>query len=351
MNKEIIQKYFRNQCSEEEFEILSQWIREEALDKEEKNRQFENWKSFEPEIDKNDEKYSLLLDKIHHQINLNQNSCNKSWRIGKVSSWLTHAAAVLFIPLLGVLLYMFSNNHLTFDNYTAQAVDTIEVIAPIGSRTVVQLADGTEVNLNYGSKIKYPRTFHGHSREITLSGEAYFDVAHNPDKPFIVKTGKINVTALGTEFNVQAYADDEAVATTLVEGKVLIEKVLAKQAPQKLGFLVPGQHVNYNLKSGEIYSTKGDVDKYTAWKDGKLVFDNESISVVAQKLSRMFNVDIEIAENVKHYTYTVTFINDPLYLILDLMSETTPVKYKIFPRTKMADGTYSKQKIRIEKKE
>jgi transmembrane sensor len=229
-------------------------------------------------------------------------------------------------------------------------VDSLEVIAPIGSRTVVQLSDGTEVNLNYGSKIKYPQNFIGDTREITLSGEAYFDVAHNPDKPFVIKTGKLNVKALGTEFNVNAYPDDDIIAITLVEGKVVIEKAPAGENTEPVGTMVPGQQVVYNVKSGKISSSKGSVDKYIGWTEGKLVFDNTPINRVAEKLSRMFNVEFHVADNVKDLTYTVTFVDDPLYLILDLMTETTPITYKRCPRKKLDDGNFSKQIIKIERR-
>jgi ferric-dicitrate binding protein FerR (iron transport regulator) len=236
------------------------------------------------------------------------------------------------------------------NKYTDMAVDSLEIIAPIGSRTVVQLSDGTEINLNYGSKIKYPRNF-GNTREVTLSGEGYFDVTHNPDKPFIVKTGKLNVKALGTEFNVQAYPGDDVIETTLVEGKVVIEKTIPGEKNQSVGKMIPGQHIAYNLNSDKITSTKGSIDKYIAWKDGKLVFDNESITEITEKLGRMFNVEFEVADNAKDFSYTVTFFNDPLYLILDLMKETAPITYDVLSRKRQSDGTFSKQKIRIEKRQ
>lgn len=230
------------------------------------------------------------------------------------------------------------------------AVDSLEVIAPVGSRTVVQLADGSTVHLNYGSFIKYPRIFRGNVREISLSGEAYINVAHNPEKPFTVKTGKVNVTALGTEFNVRAYPDEKTIATTLITGKVRIDKAFPGADPVPLGSLVPGQHIRYNTETGNVESHKGRVDSYIAWKDGKLVFDNTPITEVTLELSRKFNVDIEVADEIRYLTYTVTFADDPLYLILDLMTETTPIAYKRIPRIKLADGSFSKQKISIEKK-
>lgn len=351
MNKELLKKYLNSSCTDKEFEELVEWVKTEAVKREGKTWGFDDWKSFDPDLKKKDEKkYSALLNKIHHEINLKDSRETKVTSLAKVTSWLSRAAAILFIPLLGVMFYMLSNNNFQTNNYANLMVDSLEIIAPIGSRTVVQLSDGTEVNLNYGSRIKYPMNFSGDTREVTLVGEGYFDVAHNPDKPFIVKVGKLNVKALGTEFNVHAYLNDDTVATTLVNGEVVIEKTLSGGKTELVGTMAPGQHVAYNLESGKIHSTKGSIEKYIAWKDGKLVFDNAPISEVAKKLSRMFNVDIEVADNVKGYTYTVTLVNDPLLLILDLMTEVTDVTYKRYPRKKLDDGTFSKQKIRIEKR-
>jgi len=356
MNKEILIKYLNNNCTDKEFEELVSWVKKEAWNKEGKRWGFDHWKMFEPELKKKDQKkYNALLDRIHHEINLKhrENKDSKVINLSKVAKWLSRVAAILFIPLLGVVFYLLSNSNFQMDKFTnlELTVDSLEVIAPIGSRTVVQLSDGTEVNLNYGSKIKYPRNFTGNTREITLAGEGYFDVAHNPDKPFIVKTGKLNVKALGTEFNVHAYPDDDVIETTLVEGKVVIERTFPDNTTKSVEVMVPGQHIKYNQKTGGISSNKGNIEEYIAWKEGKLVFDNTPIIRVTEKLSRMFNVEIYVADDIKDLTYTVTFTDDPLFLILDLMTETTPVIYKRFPRKKLVDGTFSKQIIKIEKRQ
>ncbi|MFB2118509.1 FecR family protein [Parapedobacter sp. 2B3] len=355
MNKEILKKYLNNNCTDKEFEELASWLENEAASDVGKYWSYDFWKIFEADLKKKDEKkYSALLDKIHHEINLKhrKDADGKVINFSKIAKWLRRAAAILFIPLLGVVFYLLSNSNLQMNNFTdlSFAVDSLEIIAPIGSRTVVQLSDGTEVNLNYGSKIKYPRNFIGNTREITLSGEAYFDVAHNPDKPFIVKAGKLNVKALGTEFNVNAYPDDDIIATTLVEGKVVIEKILSDKKIGKIGTMAPRQHLAYNSKTGKISSNQVNVENYIAWKEGKLVFDNTPILRVTEKLSRMFNVEFDVADDIKDLTYTVTFADDPLYLILDLMTETTPITYRRFPRKKLDDGTFSKQIIKIERR-
>ncbi|HZH72294.1 MAG TPA: FecR domain-containing protein [Mariniphaga sp.] len=352
MNKGILIKYLKNQCSKEEFEAFENWVKKDAHNKESKDWGYEQWRSLELKLREEDsEKYSALLHKIHHEINL-QNSKNENRKVitvAKFAGWLSRAAAILFLPLLGVVFYLLSNSNFNDAALAELSVDLVEVISPIGSRTVVQLSDGTEVNLNYGSKIKYPKNFTGNAREITLTGEGYFDVAHDPEKPFVVKTEKLNIKAIGTEFNVQAYPDNPIVSTTLVNGKVIIEETTDNKAGL-IGTMVPGQHIDYHTETGKINSNKGSVDKYIAWKNGKMIFDNTSISEVARELSRKYNVDIIVEDGIKDLTYTVTFVDDPLFLILDLMTEITPIKYVRSQRKKLPDGTFSKQEIRIVKR-
>lgn len=353
MNKDILIKYLNNHCTDTEFDEFAEWIKLEAQKSKNQKWSFDYWKVFEHKLKKDDQKrYDALLDKIHHQINLKQNKTNgsKIIKLLRITKWIGRAAAILILPLIGIVFYILSTHNIKFNQYANVEVDSIEVIAPIGSKTVVQLSDGTKVNLNYGSSIKYPRNFTGENREIILSGEGYFDVFHNPDKPFVVKTGKLNIKAVGTEFNVCAYPGDNILSTALVQGKVIVKKILPDNTVLAVKKMTPGQLLSYDLSTEKFTLQTVNVGKYVAWKDGKLVFDNEPMTEIVKKLDRMFNVDIELAEDVKQFTYTVTFLNDPLYLILDLMTETTPITYEILPRKTQPDGTLSKQKIRIEKR-
>ena len=351
MTKEILQKFLNNQYSGEELKEVIQWVKKDSLSNSSINWGIQDWKEFQVQENGTDsEKLSVLLDKIHHKIYISSNKQIVKKPIVHITTWLTRAAAILLLPVLAFLFYTLSEKSFDSAKYANMAVDSVEVIAPIGSRTVVQLSDGSEVYLNYGSKIKYPQNFIGNTREVILSGEGYFDVAHNPEKPFIVKTGKLNIKALGTAFNVLAYPDKDVIATTLVNGKVVLERTEINGEAETIGAMVPGQHVNYNIKNGAFSCKEEDITKYIAWKDGKLVFENESIKQVGERLSRMFNVDIEISDNVMDYTYTVTFVDEPLFQILDLMTLATPVTYKALPRKKLSDGTFSKQKIIIEKR-
>ena len=356
MTQELYIKYLKNQCSDAEIDEVINWLNAEALNEKNRNWVFEIWNSHQSGLNENtDEKFSSLLDKIHHRINLNEANItdrkNKQSLVSLSLKWITRIAAVLLLPVLGFLFFTISQKTKDNSKYSVQNIDSIEIVAPVGSRSVVQLSDGSLIHLNFGSKLKYPQKFAGNSREVQLTGEGFFEVAHNSEMPFIVKTGSLNIKALGTRFNVQAYPDDDVIATTLVDGKVVIENEMVSHGKKTVGSLVPGQHVDYYTETGKVESEIGNINKYIAWKDGKIVFENESIIKVAERLSRMFNVEIEINENISDYSYTVTIVDESLYQILDLMTIATPVRYKTLPRKKLSDGSFSKQRIIIEKKE
>ena len=351
MTQELLIRFLNDECTDEELKEVLHWIKIDALNNQSKNWGYQDWTEFKTNDNLMDnDNLSSLLDKIHHKININKQSIkNPNF---SVTTWLTKAAAILLIPVLAFLFYTISEKKSEFIKYTANlTVDSLEIIAPAGSRTVVQLSDGSEVHLNYGSKLKYPQNFTGDTRGVTLWGEGYFNIAHNPEKPFIVKTGKLSVKAIGTVFNVLAYPGEDNIETTLIEGRVVLEQNRDGIKIKTIGgAMEPGLHVNYNSKTEKVSYTRGSVEKYIAWKDGKLVFKNESLVEVTDRLSRMFNVEFDIADNVKDYSYTVTFVDEPLFQILNLITLATPVSYKVLPRKKLADGTFSKQKIVIEKR-
>jgi ferric-dicitrate binding protein FerR (iron transport regulator) len=353
MTKETIVKFLSNRCSEVELDEVIRWVNTGALNEESKTWLLESWTNYQVNDDlEDDEKFSVLFDKIQQKIDFyEQQKLTTESRISALSvftSWLTKAAAILLIPVLGFLFYTLSERRTESLKYANLAVDSLEIVTPVGSRTVVHLSDGSEVHLNYGSKLKYPQFFSGNTREVILTGEGYFNVFHNPEKPFIVKTGKLNVKALGTAFNVLAYPTNDFIETTLVNGKVVLIQNKVNGTAQSIGTMVSGQHVNYNIKTDVISSTKGNIEKYIAWKDGKLILDNESIVEITSKLSRWYNVEFEFKSNVVYkYTYSGTFVSETLFQILDIMTIASPVTYKALPKTKLPDGTFSKQKIII----
>ncbi len=350
MKKELLIKYLSNTCTEHELTEVLRWIKKDALNEDDKRLSFEDWNAFEGKSNLNDdEKFTILFDKIEERIAKNTVEKRATFILPVVMKWITKAAAVLLLPVLAFLFYVLSETKIESNRYASMALDSLEVIAPIGSRTVVQLSDGTEVYLNYGSKIKYPYFFSDDTREVVLSGEGYFNVAHNPDKPFIVKTEKLNIKAVGTSFNVLAYPDMNNIETTLVTGKVILDQINSNGIIKTIGSMAPGQHIVYNMATSLITSTEGNIEEYIAWKDGKLIFDDTPLIQVTEKLSKKFNVDFEVASDATDYIYTVTLTDETISQILDLMTIASPIVYKKLPRKELSDGTFSKQRIIIEK--
>jgi hypothetical protein len=166
-----------------------------------------------------------------------------------------------------------------------------EIKIPYGKTFVVTLSDGTEVNMNAGSSLKYPVQFiKGHNREVTLEGEAFFDVTKDKVHPFVVKTRGVDVRVLGTKFNVSSYKEDADINTVLVEGSVSLSSA-AK--PQEKAMLVPGEKGTWNNNKTEIAVEKVDTRFYTEWMAGELVFRKTPFSDIIIKLERCYNVTIE----------------------------------------------------------
>ena len=347
MNQELLEKYLNNNCTAQEVEEVILWMRHQNFHSESREFSKVDWQHHRTMTNLiSEEKLETLLDKVHHKINTEDDySIHQKNRF---YDWILKAAAILLIPVLVFLTYSISDNRKLYNQAKMVSIDSLEVIAPVGSRTVIELSDGTIAHLNYGSRIKYPHNFGGETREVLLTGEGYFEVTHNPDKPFIVNAGGLKVKAVGTSFNVNAYSENNSVAITLLEGKVLLENQVTEVNP--IQTMEPGQHIIYNKESNKIIIDAGKTDKYISWKDGKLVFENENIEEIARRLSRIFNVEIQVADEVKNYRYTVTFIDEPLFQILELLSIATPIEFKALPRTKNIDGTFSKQKLLIVKK-
>ncbi len=354
MNEDLLIKYLNNQCSPEELEVVLHWIENESDNTSSRELIKKDWNDLTADkfIEYSDDRFTLLLNKIHHQININRKIRVAQAPLKKNNvtlNWLTRAAAILLLPVLSFIFYLFSNPFILTSQIKDGVVDSLEVSAPIGSRTLVELSDGTTVHLNCGSKIRYPRFFVGKTRELTLVGEGFFEVNHDPKHPFIVRAKNMQIKALGTRFNVLTYPESDLVSTTLVDGKVeLAENINGKTTT--LESLNPGQHADFDTKTRKISIAEGDMKKFISWKDGLLIFDNANIKEVSERLGRIFNVDIEFSEDIKDYTYTVKFVDESLVQILELLTYATPVNFKLYPREKLPDGTYLKQKILLEKR-
>jgi transmembrane sensor len=153
------------------------------------------------------------------------------------------------------------------------------------------LPDSTQVWLNAASTLEYPPEFGESKREVFLSGEAYFDVKNAAKIPFIIHTGKISTTVLGTAFNIKAYDDLSNVTVAVSRGKVKVEYL-----DKEVATLMPGQQVKVNNNGTGIADRKSGINQVAAWQQGNLVYDDESIMDIVADLERMYNVRIKVSD-------------------------------------------------------
>ncbi|MBO9635353.1 MAG: FecR domain-containing protein [Chitinophagaceae bacterium] len=182
------------------------------------------------------------------------------------------------------------NGRLAYETDGAQdgkiASNTLTV--PRGGQYALTLSDGTKVWLNAASSITYPNVFTGTDRKVEISGEAYLEIAKNERKPFKVKANGAEILVLGTSFNVNAYTDENAVKTTLVDGSVKVVKSSTSQAKM----LIPGQQAEISESTEGVKVETVDTDQVLAWKNGLFSFNNADIKTVMRQLSRWYDITI-----------------------------------------------------------
>ena len=261
---------------------------------------------------------SGMLNQIHHRINLAKTE--KGGRLQRLSVNFMKMAAVLVVGLIaGFFITHFQKDPITW--YTS--------IAPKGSISQVILPDSTMVYLNSGSEIKYTQNKGTRQREVYLSGEAWFDVAPNRQKPFFVRTPIYNVHVTGTRFNVKAYPEDNQVVTTIESGKVRV--AFSENSRASTGqFLEPGQQLIYHKKNGKSTLHRVRPQMFTAWRNNQLIFINMNLKELFVLLERKYGVNIQVDDDiVLDYHYDGTIRNETILEVLDLLRETIPITYRI----------------------
>lgn len=179
-----------------------------------------------------------------------------------------------------------------------------EISVPAGQMTQIKLPDGSKVLLNSGSVLKYPTVFGNSSRDVSIDGEAFMEIAKNPKKPFRVATNKFSVEVLGTTFNITAYSSENHSNVTLIEGSVKISTDNNKKTQK----IIPGQSAS--ITDGSLTDiAQVNTQFYTSWKDGKIMFRKETLEEIAKKLERWYNVEIEFAdEDLKKEIFSGTLL-------------------------------------------
>lgn len=342
----LILRYLSNEISEEEAKQIKEWLQASK-----ENRQLfaENKKlwlgckalaGYETDKIKQDGKIVDL--KIQNsELQLNLKKANKRFRA------LAYAASAALLTGLSTSLYI-SKHETPVQQERVLLAGGGEMEVPYGSKSLITLPDGSKVWVNAGSKITYPADFGVTERNVYFTGEAYFDVALMEETPFFVNTDLVKIKVFGTAFNVKAYKDDDLVETTLDHGAI---SIIRNDAPDKVINVAPKQKISIRretpqlsvsptpataakvtpipVKGLEVLEMK-NTEVITAWKDNRLVFEQEPLGSLAKQLERRYNVQIRFSnENIKHIRYTGAIKEMPVDQVLEAITTPFPISYQI----------------------
>lgn len=339
---EKLERFSKGLSNEAEKNYIYSLFANNETDRDFKKQIQKEFDSYLEENPKEDYDLTYLLARIHHIIHKKE-SKKKQPVVRKVYQWYSAAAAVLLIPLIIL-------GGLWISEYRQQKTLLVEnsvestLFAPLGSRISFSLPDGTKGWLNSGSSLEYRLPFNN-NRQVVVLGEAWFDVVHDVKHPFEITTGDSKVKVLGTKFNLSAYPDEKYVEVTLEDGKVEFSTPGLKSAV----VMKPNERLVFRENSVNINVT--DVEKYSSWKEGKLVFRGDSMGEVARRIGRWYNVDVKLVDKgLENYSFRGTFEDDSLEEVLKFLSMTSPMKYHIVDRTQLDDNTILKRKVLLYKK-
>ena len=289
-----------------------------------------------PEDEDDKKNLDHILYRIHYDINTRLSS-RKAWSFDNITKWSFRIAGVIMLPIVILIgIHMYTGTNLKKETW-------VEIKAPAWTRAQFSLPDGTTGWLNSNSSVKYNGNFNS-DRQVSLTGEAFFNVFKDKKRPFIVNTPEINVKVLGTRFNIASYNNENNVEVVLEEGKLVFnDKEINKSYTMR-----PNDLVVYD-KTQRDFSTKVVLpQKYLLWTEGKLEFRNDPLDVVARKLERWYNIDVEVNGSISHdQRLRATFVNESLEEVLYLLKRTLHIDYRIENGNLKPDETYSKKKVII----
>lgn len=327
MDFEIIEKYLAGEATEAEIRQLFEWVEADPGNREILVRFKKAWALAATGSENAGVAWTRsMLPQL------------KEWKTRQLYYRLTRVAALFILVFgLGMLVY-----HMFFipGREAPLYASGMKVDVPLGQMANITLPDGTTVMLNSGTSLEYGNHFGLGQREVTLKGEAFFEVSDDPDHPFIVNTTTLGFKVYGTSFNIEAYPGDIKINTTLVSGSL---GVLGKSGDE-LTRLSPGENLFFDMQNNKMVKSKVNTGIYTSWRDGIITFRNEKLKEIAKKLERWYNLEIVIQrEALGEESYFGSIMrNKPVDQILEVLRLTSSIEYRIVQRPDKATLIYWK---------
>lgn len=316
----------------EHWEIIAKYLAHEELSAEEKS-EFERLSS-DDEMKFVSRQSAEVFEKTDLFFNLKEYNVESAWE--KVNghltqnkknifhlSWVYRVAAIFLLLLTtSVAIWHLGFNKQEFQEFATSQFDF--------SNPEIELPDGSRVKLNHGSKLTYPDEFSGKTREVSLTGEAFFSVTPNPEKPFIIKTNGASIKVLGTSFNVYAYAESSTVEVVVKTGKVeLNDQVLSEKPKGEKILLLPGEKGTFNKLNGTIVKEITVNPNNLSWYTHEIVFKYTRLADVFQTLQRAYNLQVTVEEGVDlNQELNATFSHQQPDYIMEVIALTQNLNLK-----------------------
>jgi transmembrane sensor len=333
---DIVRKYLNGKFSLNDKRIVDEFFENDQYSANLNDVLNEYWERTNTHSTENGKNLDGILDRINHQILLR--STENSNKLKILWKFYSRVAAVLLLPIVIFSVYNSLN-----EDVKNNSTQWVEIHSPYGARTHFSLPDGSTGWLNSGSRIKYSVQFNS-ERKVTLNGEAYFDVVKNPGSPFIVDANQVKVKVLGTSFNVVSYDQDSISEVIVASGKVEVSSAGQLLASK----LLPSERLVLNRSKNRFSTSTVDIQNYTSWKNGKLIFLNDNLDEVVRKVSRFYNVDFEVKENVnRSELFRAILEEESLEEVLRYMKLTMSIDYAILERKQDQDSRILKRKVII----
>lgn len=311
----MIIRLFSGEASREEKKDIENWLNQEPENRKLLNDLREIWLT--AGIEQNADHYDIerAVRQFRQKTRFTSQKAVLPQRIPRL---IRYAAVLLLLIALPLSYYYGKKSTPLSGSFTT-------ISCAQGDKTAIVLPDSSQVILNSGSRLTFNNNFQNGPRQVFLDGEAYFSVQKRTQNPFRVKTSDIEVEVLGTKFNLKAYSDEETITTTLVTG------CLKVMQGDNSTLIKPNQKLVYNKKSGNTDLSKiNDLAPETEWKDGRLVFRNQSLEELEHKLERWFDVEIEFAdEQVKSRRFTGTLERESILEVISYFGRSKYVAYQI----------------------
>ncbi len=304
---DLITKYLNDELTKEEWEELKVWLNKNSTNKTSLNK-------LQSYLNVHDDEVENMKAMIWKELQEEAPAPNVDNKRHKINCWSTYLkAAAILVVALGFVFLFYSTRQ---QPEAFSLVNIIEKSSPAGAKKTTRLPDNSIVTLNSDSKIAFPERFSDNERIVSLEGEAFFEVSHNPEKPFYVQLDGEVIKVLGTSFNVKSYPGDSMIYVSVATGKVSFTSATGKEA-----VLASDQMVTYTDLSHEMIVS--DVDKLESfgWKDRILYFRNKPFNEVISELERWYGVEIEVKGRFSHIgTFSGEFEDETLETVLNGLS-------------------------------